>query len=88
MQFGSGIAMAVVQAGSYSSNWTSCLETSICLRYGHKKQIIIIIIIIIINILNTKSSHYGVVEMSPTSIHEVAGSIPGLTKWVGDLALL
>ena len=30
----------------------------------------------------TKSSHCGSVEMNPTSIHEDAGSIPGLAHWV------
>ena len=36
----------------------------------------------------SESSHCGAVEMKPTSIQEDAGLIPGLTHWVGDLALL
>ena len=34
------------------------------------------------------SSCHGAAEMNPTRNHEVVGSIPGLTRWVKDLALL
>ena len=34
------------------------------------------------------SSHPSTVETNPTKNHEVAGSTPGLTQWVKDLALL
>ena len=33
------------------------------------------------------SSHCGIAETNPTSICEGAGSIPGLTQWVQDMAL-
>ena len=35
-----------------------------------------------------RSSCHGAVETNPTRNHEVTGSIPGLTQWVKDLALL
>jgi len=38
MQLRSGIAVAVVRDGRYSSDWTPSLETSICCRCGQKKK--------------------------------------------------
>ena len=35
-----------------------------------------------------QSSHCGTLETNPTRNHEVADSIPGLTRWVKDAALL
>ena len=38
--------------------------------------------------ISLRSSHCGSVVMNPTSIHEDAGSIPGLVQWVMDPVLL
>ena len=35
-----------------------------------------------------RSSRCGSTEMNTTSIHKVAGSVPGLNQWVKDLVLL
>ena len=34
-----------------------------------------------------RNSHFRSSVMNPTSIHEDAGSIPGLTQWVNDAVL-
>ena len=41
-----------------------------------------------VEISECESSNCGAVEMNPTRNNEVAGSIPGLSQWVKDLALL
>ena len=35
-----------------------------------------------------RSSLHGAAETNPTRVHDVVGSIPGLTQWVQDPALL
>ena len=40
------------------------------------------------NFKKRRPSHCGIAEMNPTSIHEVGGSIPGLSQWVRDPVVL
>ena len=35
-----------------------------------------------------RSSHCGLIETDPTSIHEDSGSVPALAQWIKDLVLL
>lgn len=37
--------------------------------------------------IKDRSSHLGAAEKNLTRKHEFAGSIPGLTQWIKDLAL-
>ena len=85
------------KAGSCSSISVSSLGTSICHGCGPEKQKEKKKLSTgiwnqedsdVLKNVHCWSSRHGAVEMNPTRIHEVAGSIPGLANWVKHLVLL
>ena len=82
MRLKSDIAVAVKQASGCSSDSTSSLGTSVCLKGGLKKHTHTH------THTHTQTTTTGTVETNPTRNHEVLGSIPGLAQWVKDLPLL
>ena len=56
--------------------WTEYCKSTIIKKYKKKKKK-----------KEWRNSRCGSVVMNPTSIHDAAGTIPGLTQWVKYLAL-
>ena len=74
---------------SCNSDLIPSLGTSICRGFGPKNQKgKTIAVTIHIKLVVVGRSCYGTGETNPSRNHEVSGSIPGLTHWVKDPALL